>query len=263
MNKVIGLLAAVLTSSAFQGMALAQNGSVWDGFYTGLGLGGASTKSCGTSTLQGGAIDPTATTFSSCPSGGLVGGLQIGENFQRKRLVWGVGADFDFMSSKDNNPTLNFAGAAAPAGMYGSAGRFTPKDLAILGARIGYGGDVVLPFLRAGAVFTLGSKSTSLNYTPTGATAPTASFDEGKNFASAGWVAGGGAEIGLNGAWSITAEYLHMSLGKGANSTTTCAGAAAACAAFAGISLDNTHTGFTSNIFRIGINYWFNYWDKP
>jgi hypothetical protein len=23
------------------------------------------------------------------------------------------------------------------------------------------------------------------------------------------------------------------------------------------------HDAFTSNIFRIGINYWFNYWDKP
>jgi hypothetical protein len=70
-------------------------------------------------------------------------------------------------------------------------------------------------------------------------------------------------EIGLNGAWSISAEYLHMNLGKGSSSTTTCAGAASACAAFAGISLDNTHNAFTANIFRIGVNYWFNYWDKP
>ena len=96
-----------------------------------------------------------------------------------------------------------------------------------------------------------------------GAAAPAASFDEGKNFASTGWVAGGGIEIGLNGAWSVTAEYLHMSLGKGASATTTCAGTAAACAPFAGVSLDSTHDGFTANIFRIGINYWFNYWDKP
>ncbi len=56
---------------------------------------------------------------------------------------------------------------------------------------------------------------------------PNASFGEGKNFASTGWAAGGGAEIGLNGAWSITAEYLHVSLGKGSSSTAACAGTAA------------------------------------
>jgi outer membrane immunogenic protein len=263
MNKVVGLLAAALTLTTVPGLASAQNSASWDGFYAGLGFGGSSTKACSSSILQGGAIDPTTAAFSSCPSGGITGGLQIGENFQTKRLVWGIGADLDFMSAKDNNPTLVFPGAAPPPGTYGSAGRFSPKDFAIVGGRIGYGGDLVLPFLRAGGVFTLGSKSTSLNYTPAGALAPAASFDEGKNFASTGWVAGGGAEIGFNGAWSITAEFLHLSLGKGTSSTTTCSGTAAACAPFAGISLDNSHVGFTANIFRIGINYWFNYWDKP
>jgi outer membrane immunogenic protein len=262
MRKIIGS-AAVLTLTSITDAASAQNSAAWDGFYAGLGFGGSSIKACSSSALRGGGIDPTAAAFSSCPSGGITGGLQIGENFQAKRLVWGIGADLDFLSSKDNNPTSIFAGAAPPAGTYGSAGRFSPKDFAIVGARIGYGGDLVLPFVRVGGVFTLGSKSSSLNYTPSGAAAPAASFDEGKNFASTGWVAGGGIEIGLNGAWSVTAEYLHMSLGKGASSTTTCAGTAAACAPFAGISLDSTHDGFTANIFRIGINYWFNYWDKP
>ncbi|HMI75868.1 MAG TPA: outer membrane beta-barrel protein [Steroidobacteraceae bacterium] len=263
MNKVIGTLAAVLGLIFGRGIASAQNSFAWDGFYAGLGVGGASTNACSSSTLKGPSIDPTSTTFSSCPSGGIVGGLQVGENFQTKRLVWGVGVDLNFMSSKDNNPTLTFAGAAPPAGSYGSAGRVSPKDLAIVGARIGYAGDLIMPFLRAGGAFALGSQNSSLNYTPAGATVPSASFSEGKNFASTGWAAGGGVEIGFYGAWSITAEYLHLSLGKGGNSTTTCTGTAVACTAFAGISLDNTHDAFTSNIFRIGINYWFNYWDKP
>ncbi|HMH89025.1 MAG TPA: outer membrane beta-barrel protein [Steroidobacteraceae bacterium] len=263
MNKVIGTLAAVLVLTFGGDIASAQNSYAWDGFYAGLGVGGASTNACNSSTLKGAAIDPSSTTFASCPSGGIVGGLQVGENFQTKRLVWGVVADLAFMSSKDNNQTVNFTGAAPPAGSYGSAGRKSPKDLAIVGARIGYAGDLMMPFVRAGGVYALGSQSSSLNYTPVGAAMPIASFSEGKNFASTGWAAGGGVEIGLNGAWSITAEYLHLSLGKGTNSTTTCAGTAVACAPFAGISLDDTHDAFTSNIFRIGINYWFNYWDKP
>jgi outer membrane immunogenic protein len=262
MHKIIGTLAAALVLTFGGGIASAQSGYAWDGFYAGLGVGGASTNACSNSTLKGPSIDPTS-TFSSCPSGGIVGGIQVGENFQTKRLVWGVGVDLDFMSAKDNNPTLTFAGPAPPAGRYGSAGRVSPKDLAIVGARIGYAGDLLMPFLRAGGAFALGSQNSSLNYTPVGAAGPIASFSEGKNFASTGWVAGGGVEIGFNGAWSITAEYLHLSLGKGGNSTTTCAGTAVACTAFAGISLDSTHDAFTSNIFRIGINYWFNYWDKP
>ena len=262
MHKIAGSFAAVLIFTSIAGAASAQNTGAWDGFYAGLGIGGGSTKTCSTSTLTGAGIDPSSATFSSCPSGGTIGGIQIGDNFQTKRLVWGVGADFDFSTSKANNPALTFAGPAPPAGTYGSAGRFSPKDFAIIGARVGYGGDLLFPYLRAGGVFSLGSQNGSLNYVPPGAPA-TASFGEGKNFASTGWAAGGGIEIGLNGPWSITAEYLHLSLGKGSSSTTTCSGPAAACAPFAGISLDTTHDGFTQNIFRIGINYFFNYWDKP
>jgi opacity protein-like surface antigen len=110
------------------------------------------------------------------------------------------------------------------------------------------------------AIITTGSRDSTLSYTPAGATKPTASFNAGKNFNATGWAAGAGTEIGLNGAWSITLDYLHANLGKGSNSTTTCSGSAAACAAFAGVSLDSRHGGFTSNTFRIGINYWFGYW---
>jgi hypothetical protein len=67
-------------------------------------------------------IAPSSATFSSCPSGGTIGGIQIGDNLQTNRLVWGVGADFDFSTSKANNPALTFAGPTPPAGTYGSAG---------------------------------------------------------------------------------------------------------------------------------------------
>jgi opacity protein-like surface antigen len=90
---------------------------------------------------------------------------------------------------------------------------------------------------------------------------PVASFTGGSNFAPIGWVAGGGAEWGLNGPWSITAEYLHANLGKGAGSIASCSGPAAACAGFAGISFQSIHTSATANMFRVGINYWFGYWE--
>ena len=244
------------------GVASAQSTTSWDGFYLGASLGGENTNVCSRSAFTGMNIDPATSAFSLCSSGGLVGGLQFGENFQIKRLVFGIGADLVISEAKSGNSTLQFTGAAPPPGTYSLTGKLSPKNFAIIGGRIGYGGDLVFPYVRAGAVVT-GSQSSTLAYIPGGTSTPAASFDGGKSFNSTGWAAGAGAEIGLNGAWSISAEYLHMSLGKGSNPTSTCAGAASACSAFAGVSLDTTHNTFTANVFRVGINYWFNYWDKP
>jgi hypothetical protein len=56
-------------------------------------------------------------------------------------------------------------------------------------------------------------------------------------------------------------DYLRANFGKGSNSIATCSGSASACAAFSGISLDSSHSTVTANIFRIGVNYWFGYWE--
>lgn len=230
---VPALVALVLAAS----VASAESSTAWDGFYLGAGLGGMSSKVCGSSTLKGAAIDPTLdTTFTNCSGSGLAGGMQFGENFQFNRLVLGVGADLLVSRSKVADSKLSFTGQAPPPGTYSFSGKLGPSDFAILGARIGYGGNLIFPYLTAGGVVTTGSQSIAANYTPIGATAPVASFGGGKNFNSTGWAAGGGAEIGLNGAWSISAEYLHVSLGKGSISATTCAGSVGACAGFAGVS---------------------------
>jgi outer membrane immunogenic protein len=258
--QTFAFLAMVLAAGA----ASAQSSTPWDGFYLGANVGSLSSKGCSSSTLNGAGIDPTIDkTFAGCGGSGLAGGLQFGENFQLNRLVLGLGVDLLVSRSSDASSTLSFTGQAPPPGTYSLSGKLSPNDFAVIGGRIGYGGSLIFPYLRAGGVVTSGSKSSTLNYSPAGTTAPSASFSGGKNFNSTGWAAGGGAEIGLNGAWSISAEYLHISLGKGSSSTTSCAGAAGACAAFAGVSLDNSHNSFTANVFRIGINYWFNYWDKP
>lgn len=256
---VLAILPALILMTQ---VASGQNATAWEGFYLGASLGNQNGKVCNSSTLTGVGIDPAAATFTSCSGSGLLGGLQFGENVQFKKLVVGIGADIVISEAKSDDSTLHFSGAAPPPGTYSFSGRLSPKDFAILGGRIGYGGTLLFPYVRGGAVVA-GSQSSTLEYIPTGAAAPVASFAGGKNFQTTGWAAGAGMEIGLNGAWSISAEYLHVNLGKDSNSTTTCAGAAGACAAFAGISLDNAHNSFTANIFRIGVNYWFNYWDKP
>ena len=135
-----------------------------------------------------------------------MGGVQIGENFQIKRLVWGIGADLDIWNANDDNESSKVTGAMLPAGTYAFSGKLSPSNFIVIGPRIGYAGDLWLPYLRVGAIITTGSRDGTVNYTPTGGVKPTASFSGGEKFTTIGGVAGGGTEIGLNGAWSITAE---------------------------------------------------------
>jgi opacity protein-like surface antigen len=261
MTKIARRAAGFFVLILIAGAASAQSDKPWDGVYVGVNMGEAHGDACGASSFSGAKIDSASgTALTNCPSGTFGGGLQIGDNFQMKRLFWGLAADLDLWSGKSDNPSLKWTGAEPPPGTYSLSGKLNPTAVIIAGPRIGYAGDLWMPYLRVGGVLATGSGNSNLNFVPAGATASSASFSGGKNYNSTGWAAGGGTEIGLNGAWSISAEYLHVSLGKGSNSAAGCSGTAAACAAFAGISLDTIHESYTANIIRIGINYWFRYW---
>jgi opacity protein-like surface antigen len=244
--------------------------NIWNGTYAGFNAGQASSHTCNTWAASGSSAESaTLAGFSQpgCAShGAFLGGGQIGDNFQSQRLSWGVEADVDFWEGGSSSAqTANFDPSPAPpggppAGTYVFSGRQTPDFLGMFTARIGYSGNQWMPYLKGGALLAGGSQTSTLSYIPDGATKATASFNGGKSFASIGWVAGGGAEFGLYGPWSISAEYLHASLGKGSSSTAGCAGIAANCAAFANASLQDTHGSFEANLIRISINYWFDYW---
>jgi outer membrane immunogenic protein len=261
------IIVAVLALTA--GTASAVDNS-WNGAYAGFNAGQASSHTCSTWTANGASVQ-SATLAGlyqpGCAShSSFLGGGQIGDNFQFNRFAWGVEAAVDFWEGGNSSTqTARFDPSPAPAGgppagTYTFSGRQTPDFLGMFTARIGYPGKQWLPYLKGGALLAGGSQDSTLSYVPEGATAATASFKGGKSFASIGWVAGGGAEFGLYGPWSIAAEYLHASLGKGSNSTAACAGTAANCAAFAAASLQNGHGSFEANLIRISINYWFDYW---
>lgn len=254
----------VLALTSIAAPASARTDLPWDGGYLGVNLGDASSSACNSWALSGamitGAVAPEFSNRDCSTGGALVGGLQIGENFQYKRLVLGLGADLDFWSAKNLHQSLLYSGQAPPAGTYAFSSRQGPRGFAVIGPRIGYAGDTWLPYMKAGTILAIGSHDNTLFYAPLGTTKTSASFSGGKQYATVGWAAGGGFELGLNGAWSITAEYLHVSLGKGSSASTNCNGSVANCAAFAGLTFDTSHEGFSANIFRIGLTYWFGYW---
>jgi len=190
----------------------------------------------------------------------FLGGLQLGENFQHKHFIWGLGLDLDASASNNSTRSAKSYERDAAAWVLRIFRKTKSNGFAVVGPRLGYAGDLWLPYLRGGAIIAGGSRDSVLSFTPAGATKPSVSFLGGRAFSTIGWVAGGGTEIGLNGPWSITLEYLHVNLGRGSETAAVCSGSAAACAAFSGISFDSMHDEFTANIYRIGITYWFGYW---
>jgi len=233
--------------------ATAQSETPWSGASLGVDLGELSSHAC--------SAWASPLSRQICSTGGhFTGGVQLGENFQFKRVLWGFGLDLDTASSK--NPTLSVkaAGDTQPAGIYTFSGRQTPNGFAIAAPRLGYAGDLWQPYLRAGALIAGGARQSTLAFTPPGGSKPTVAFDGATNFSSVGWAAGGGTEIGLNGPWSISLEYLHVSLGKGSQASARCSGTAAACSAFAGILAANSRGAFNANVYAVGISYWFGYW---
>jgi outer membrane immunogenic protein len=255
-NRAAGVTALALAASS----VFAQSDKPWDGFYAGLNAGGASSNSCDRWSVAGTSAAASGFSLKACPGGAFIGGLQFGENFQRGKLVYGLDFDLDVWDSKSDSQTLVYSGAAAPAGTYRTLGRLTPADFFFIGPRVGYGGGNWFPYVKGGGLITSGSHDDGLGYTAQGATKPLLSFRGGSNYQTAGWAAGGGIEVGLRGAFSLSAEFLHADLGKGSSNAATCNGTAAACAQVSGLELVSSHDNFTANLFRIGVTYYFQYW---
>jgi len=266
--KLTTLSAAMLALTAVAAAASAEDPGAtgqrsWEGFYAGGNIGGAWSTTCNTwepgNLIKG--TPPLANAFynRNCPNNStFIGGLQFGYNFQVDRIVWGLDFDYDGWASNKHNRSYTYAGATPPPnGTYTFNGNVSPSGFGLIHPRIGYVIDDWLPYFTAGAIVAGGSHSSTAAFTPVGGSAPTTSFSGGKNFTSTGWIVGVGAEYGLNGPWSLKAEYLYANLGKGKNTTTTCTASASACAAFSNFSLDNIHNSFTANLFRVGFNYRF------
>src|ERR1700691_3872358 len=103
---------AVLVLSTMAGMACAQSDTPWSGGYAGLNLGEASKGTCNSWTVAGTAIGRaggTAFSNSNCASSTFVGGVQIGDDFQYKRLVWGIEADLDLWEGGNPSQTLKYS----------------------------------------------------------------------------------------------------------------------------------------------------------
>lgn len=257
LSVVLALCAAAPIASASQSLP-------WDGLYFGINLGSASGGPCGHWALEGAAASASVASEALdtyCAHGSaFVGGLQVGDDVQFKRLVVGLEAELDYWAKRRIEQSIKAAGPEPPAGTYSFSAEQDPSGFLLIAPRLGYAAGPFLPYLKAGALVPFGARDSALFYTPEGAATSRASFSGTKSFSSAGWVAGAGIELGLNGAWTVRAEYLRASLGGASSALSGCSGAAAACAPLAGLSLENDHGSDTAHLVRIGFTYYFDFW---
>jgi outer membrane immunogenic protein len=182
----------------------------WSGCYVGLNLGGGTSGTNFSSSVGPGThllgADPGVVAASGgggANSDNVLGGGQVGCNWQSGTLVLGLEGDFDYFHSNPNfgNNTNTLSDGVTPFTISQS---LTTNYLATVRPRIGIGADRNLAYITGGVAFTQVSYTES--YTD-GAVPPGAgSASASRNLV--GWTAGAGWEYALADHWTVRAEYL-------------------------------------------------------
>jgi outer membrane immunogenic protein len=215
----------------------------WAGFYLGGNFGGGTARDRSVLAIPAIAINER---FNLMPDG-FNGGIQAGYNWQAANWVFGLEADIQGSSQRDNrtcmlscNPLTAFAAYDATLPWFGTAR-----------GRVGYSVGSTLFYATGG--YAYGDIKTKLTSTIGGLN--TVTFDTVKG----GWTVGGGIEtpftfLGMFGPnWTSKTEYLYVDLGSTAGSLTF---PIAGAAVVTGVA--TTTTRVQEHIFRTGLNYHFN-----
>jgi outer membrane immunogenic protein len=178
----------------------------WTGFYAGVNLGGGwADTGAGTGDLSG-----------------VVGGGQLGYNWQAGQFVFGIEGDFQGSSQKKSDTVATIVGT-------GTVEQKLPWFATVRG-RLGYAPGPVMFYVTGGAAW--------VNYELSGSAGGLTVSD---NTTQSAWTVGGGVEWMFLPHWSTKVEYLYVDTG---DKDVTLFGA--------------TATGRAKdNIVRVGLNYHF------
>ena len=208
----------------------------WAGFYLGGNFGSGTGRDRSTLSVP---AAPIFETFNLAPDG-INGGVQAGYNWQAANWVFGLEADIQGSTQKDNKTCI----LTCTPGLQAAYDASLPWFGTVRG-RLGYSVGSTLFYATGGLAY--GSVKTKIN-TVSVAGAVTQSFEHTKT----GWTAGAGIEtpftlLGLLGPnWTTKTEYLYVDLGSTADNFVIAAAPTTAT------------RSVTEHIFRTGINYHFN-----
>jgi outer membrane immunogenic protein len=217
----------------------------WAGFYLG-GNVGYSWGRQGNSLLNDVGTPVQANTVNL---NGVVGGGQIGYNWQSGQTVLGIEADINASGQQGSgNPVFAHPpGATLCNGQVncfggGIGATFTNTNkldwFGTVRGRVGWAMDRWLPYVTGGWAYGQGTISgTTTTTVPT-----TNTFSASQNYS--GWTIGGGLEWAFLDHWSAKAEYLYINFGNGPTVATS-------------PKLSIAGGNMIDNIIRAGVNYKF------
>jgi outer membrane immunogenic protein len=253
----------------------------WTGFYVGGNVGYSWGNSNSTLTLTD--PGPPSTVLNSTSNkfkmDGVVGGGQIGYNWQRDRWVFGLEADIQATGQAGNGSSVCAGGTATvlnSACAVGHIGDTTPfnvpafpvtstlsESLDWFGTVRGRIGGTVIPTLllyatgglaygEVGVTNTVGGNNITGPQGVNGSTITPFAAGYSNSTLKVGWTVGAGVEGVISGNWTARLEYLYVDLGNVSGSFAT--PLIAPSGAFATSSY-SSH--ITDNILRVGVNYKF------
>jgi outer membrane immunogenic protein len=222
--------------------------SNWAGFYLGGNIGSGIGRDRTVYSLTGPA-GTSAETFNLSPDG-FNGGIQAGYNWQASNWVFGVEADIQGSSQRDNRACVQTCNPG-PAPVLFAAYDATLPWFGTARGRVGYSVGSTLFYATGGYAYGSVKTKIAANFLGSPANGVITST-------KGGWTVGGGIEtpftflsmLGPN--WTSKTEYLYVDLGTSAGAFVI-PGAAGGPAVVAANS-----TQVHEHIFRTGLNYHFN-----
>lgn len=260
------LLGALAIASTFATAAMAADLPVkapplpvvvynWTGFYVGGNIGYSWGRSSDYSTLTNG----TGTVLFANSNGqnldGVVGGGQIGYNWQVKNWVWGFEADIQGTDERGSRLFTCPADGCVPRPLNNIAViPGLPVPVAPMDQKIEWFGTVRA---RAGIlvspkVLLYGTGGLAYGDVRTSETIGVAPVAFSNTETRVGWTVGAGIEGAIGGNWTAKLEYLYLDLGRTTGSFLTTIPAIGG-----GFITSNYSSHITDNVLRVGVNYRF------
>jgi outer membrane immunogenic protein len=212
----------------------------WTGFYVGGNIGYSWGRSSDTSTVTTAAGAVLFTGADKSNLNGVVGGGQVGYNWQVQNWVWGLEADIQGTGEKGSRAFLY-----APSGLLALVLPPVPVTLTQqidwFGTVRGRAGVLVSPkvllYVTGGLAYGEVKSGEVIGVFPGLSTTNT----------NVGWTVGAGIEGVIGGNWTAKLEYLYVDLGTVSGSFTPVAG---------GVT-SSYSSRITDNVLRVGLNYKF------